>query len=249
MLFSAVPYICCLNCSAQPDDAVGITQGQGASWAALCQSSHQADGRSDVKFTLNPNLASSAHLDKTSAAPPSCHPCPGTCHLPCAHTIRSTNCANKTAQSCEVLSIKMFKTLGKRAVRRKLHVASPDKKLHMLQSILLLCCGAVGQQQLSPSGDLAVAVDASQETLPRKRCSPSSCISFSTSLSPGNKSWRGILHASTPLLPSIPLLLWYLAAGDSTRQPWWQGQRSRELNSMPSAPYTVTHETWNAHFT
>lgn len=50
-------------------------------------------------------------------------------------------------------------------MRRKLHIAPPAKKLHMLQSILLPCCGAVGQQQLSPSGDLAVAVDASQETL------------------------------------------------------------------------------------
>lgn len=49
-------------------------------------------------------------------------------------------------------------------MRRKLHVAPPARKLHMLQ-IILLCCGAVGQQQLSPSGDLAAAVDASQEIL------------------------------------------------------------------------------------
>lgn len=141
----------------------------------------------------------------------------------------------------------MFKTLGKRAVRRKLRVAPPDKNLHMLQSILLLCCGTVGQQQLSPSGDLAVAVDASQETLtPPEAVQPKQLHLL---FHPRNKSWRGILRASTPLLPSIPLFLWYLAAGDSTRQPRWQGQRSRELISMPSAPYTVTHETWNAHFT
>lgn len=50
-------------------------------------------------------------------------------------------------------------------MRRKLHVAPPAKKLHVLQSILCLCHGAVGQQRLSPSGDLAAAVDASQETL------------------------------------------------------------------------------------
>lgn len=50
-------------------------------------------------------------------------------------------------------------------MRRKLHVVPSAKKLHGLQSILCLGCGAVGQQQLSPSGDLAAAVHASQETL------------------------------------------------------------------------------------
>lgn len=70
---------------------------------------------------------------------------------------------------------------------------------------------------------------ARKHSLPRKQHSPSSCISFSTSFSSRNKSWRGILHACAPLaLPSIPLLLWHLAAGDSTRQPRWQGQPSRD---------------------
>lgn len=95
---------------------------------------------------------------------------------------------------------------------------------------------------------LGLWMPARKHSFPRKRHSPSSCI-FSTNLSPRNKSWRGFLHSSTPLLPSIPLLLWHLAAGDSTRQPRWQGQPSRELISTPSAPHTVTHETWNAHFT
>lgn len=97
---------------------------------------------------------------------------------------------------------------------------------------------------------LQLCMPARKHSFPRKRCSPSSCISFSTSLSSRNKSWRGILHASAPLaLPSIPLLLWHLAAGDSTRQPRWQGQPSRELISTPSAPCTVAQETWNARFT
>lgn len=81
------------------------------------------------------------------------------------HTIRSINVPMRQLRVVNCCQLKCVKHQEKGAVRRKLHVALPARKLHMLQIILLLCCGAVGQQQLSPSGDLAAAVDASQEIL------------------------------------------------------------------------------------